>query len=342
MSFLERTQILSTSVSKSTAAYHYEKPKYRERYFRHVSEGGWPFSTSAHGWPISDCTGEGLKAVLCLQKLDRIKQATSEGRIKVISTKRLENAVNVILELQNTDGGFATYENNRGFGWFEWLNPSEVFGDIMIDYSYAECTMASLTALREFHDSYPTHRGAEIKEAMRRGSKFLKSIQRPDGSWYGSWACCFCYGTWFGVEGLIAAGEDARKSREVRRACEFLMEKQCGNGGWGEDFRSCYNKSYAETNMERYGDEDGACVVNTSWALLALVKGGMGGREEVRRGVRYLVERQLPSGDWPQEGISGVFNRSCGITYTAYRNVFPIWALGRYDKWRKEEGRGEE
>jgi squalene cyclase len=39
---------------------------------------------------------------------------------------------------------------------------------------------------------------------------------------------------------------------------------------------------------------------------------------------------QLPSGDWSQEGITGVFNRSCGITYTAYRNVFPIWALSRY------------
>lgn len=29
---------------------------------------------------------------------------------------------------------------------------------------------------------------------------------------------------------------------------------------------------------------------------------------------------QQPSGDWPQQGISGVFNRSCGITYTAYRD----------------------
>lgn len=25
-------------------------------------QGGWPFSTAAHGWPISDCTSEGLKA----------------------------------------------------------------------------------------------------------------------------------------------------------------------------------------------------------------------------------------------------------------------------------------
>ena len=32
--------------------------------------------------------------------------------------------------------------------------------------------------------------------------------QRPDGSWYGSWGVCFTYGTWFGIEGLIGAGED--------------------------------------------------------------------------------------------------------------------------------------
>jgi hypothetical protein len=28
--------------------------------------------------------------------------------------------------------------------------------------------------------------------------------------------------------------------------------------------------------------------------------------------------------------MSGIFNRTTGITYTAYRNVFPLWALGVY------------
>ena len=30
-----------------------------EYWFRHISKGGWPFSTAAHGWPIADCTAEG-------------------------------------------------------------------------------------------------------------------------------------------------------------------------------------------------------------------------------------------------------------------------------------------
>ena len=65
-----------------------------------------------------------------------------------IGKERLQDACDVILSYQNSDGGWATYENNRGYRWYELLNPSEVFGDIMIDYSYVECTSACITALQ--------------------------------------------------------------------------------------------------------------------------------------------------------------------------------------------------
>jgi squalene cyclase len=144
---------------------------------------------------------------------------------------------------------------------------------------------------------------------------------------YGSWACCFCYGCWFGIEGLIKAGE-SRKSSAILKCCKFLLSQQRANGGWGEDFTSCYNKDYARNGMQSYGDA-GSGVVNTAWALMALSAAKCSDVDAIRRGVQYLMKRQLDCGDWPQEGISGVFNRACGITYTAYRNVFPIWALGR-------------
>uniref|UniRef100_A0A7S2U1C0 Terpene cyclase/mutase family member n=1 Tax=Lotharella oceanica TaxID=641309 RepID=A0A7S2U1C0_9EUKA len=325
--YFERTQILSTEVSKKSPAYAYEDEESRRKYYRHVSEGGWPFSTSAHGWPISDCTSEGLKGVLLLRELNAIK---NWGKSPKISDQRLFNACNVLLTLQNFDGGFATYENNRGYGWYEALNPSEVFGDIMIDYSYVECTTASLTGLTTFHKLFPKHRTEEIKSAISRARNFLKSIQRKDGSWYGSWACCFTYAAWFGVEGLLLCGEPTT-SPNIRACVEFLKKHQKPNGGWGEDFRSCFDKSYAKEGMKAYGDSQGAGIVPTAWALLAIAAAkNEKDRECVEKGVKYLISRQLPSGDWPQEGISGVFNRSCGITYTAYRNVFPIWALGRY------------
>lgn len=34
-----------------------------------VSKGAWPFSTRDHGWPIADCTGEGLTAALAVRPL---------------------------------------------------------------------------------------------------------------------------------------------------------------------------------------------------------------------------------------------------------------------------------
>jgi len=332
-SYFERTQILSTSVSKSSSAYTFESNDNRYKFYRHISEGGWPFSTSAHGWPISDCTGEGLKAVLCLLKTNTIKSSLNGkenggGDIIGVSHERLYKAANILLTYQNEDGGWATYENNRGWGWYEQLNPSEVFGDIMIDYSYVECSMASLTGLVDFAESFPDHRTEDIKRSIDKGRAFLKSIQRDDGSWYGSWACCFCYGIWFGIEGLVKSGEPV-DSLCIVKACNYLLKYQRPNGGWGEDFTSCYDKDYAKDGMKAYGDGEGSGVVNTAWALMALSYAKCKNVEAIRRGVQYLMKRQLPSGDWPQEGISGVFNRSIGITYTAYRNIFPIWALGR-------------
>jgi hypothetical protein len=39
----------------------------RGHYHRHASRGGWPFSDRKHGWPITDCTAEGLKCALSLE-----------------------------------------------------------------------------------------------------------------------------------------------------------------------------------------------------------------------------------------------------------------------------------
>ena len=45
-----------------------ENPKHYETAYRHQTKGAWPFSTKTQGYTVSDCTGEGLKAVLYLQE----------------------------------------------------------------------------------------------------------------------------------------------------------------------------------------------------------------------------------------------------------------------------------
>lgn len=36
-------------------------------------------------------------------------------------------------------------------------------GDIMIDYTYVECTSAVMQALKLFHEHFPDHRAREIR-----------------------------------------------------------------------------------------------------------------------------------------------------------------------------------
>uniref|UniRef100_A0A673A569 Lanosterol synthase (2,3-oxidosqualene-lanosterol cyclase) n=1 Tax=Sphaeramia orbicularis TaxID=375764 RepID=A0A673A569_9TELE len=286
--------------------------------FLTITQGGFPFSTRDCGWIVADCTAEGLKSVLLLQDLcPFISQP--------FSPDRLYDAVNVLLSMRNSDGGFATYETKRGGKLLELLNPSEVFGDIMIDYTYVECTSAVMQALTHFQKTYPEYRAEEIRLTLKEGLQYCRKTQRPDGSWEGSWGVCFTYGTWFGLEALACVGhiyKDESVCVEVQKACQFLLDRQMPDGGWGEDFESCEQRQYIQSSA--------AQIHNTCWALLGLMSVRHPDRRAIERGVQLLIEKQLPNGDWPQENIAGVFNKSCAISYTSYRNVFPIWTLGRF------------
>jgi len=286
-----------------------------EKYHRHISKGGWPFSTVDHGWPISDCTAEGLKAVLALEKLPFMDQYR-------LADERLFDAVNVILSMHNKGGGWATYELTRTSPIIEIINPAALYGEIMVDYQHTECTSACITALKAFQERYPNHRKEEIDSACQDGLNLIKRKMTQDGGWYGGWAVCFCYGTWFAMAAMKAMGETYATSYHMRRGCQFLVERQLPDGGWGESYLSCVKHVYVQNHRSQ--------VVNTSWALLALMLADYPDRTVIDKGVDLLMRRQMPNGDFPQENISGVFNHNCMITYTNYRNIFPIWTLGMY------------
>ena len=281
----------------------------RARFYRHASRGGWPFSTRAHGWPITDCTSEGLKCALALAGQYRPD----------IPAGLLEDAVRLIRLRQNDDGGWATYERQRAGAWMERLNPSEVFGDIMVDYSYVECTSACVQALvaAERHGILRLPE-REVRRSIMRGVAFLRKAQRPDGSFEGSWAVCFTYGTWFGVSGLVAGGA-AKDDPALARARTYLLRKQRADGSWAEAGDSCREHRWIDGRVGH--------VVQTSWALMALVRAGHTDDEPLHRAAAFLVERQDPSGGWPKEPLVGVFNRTCLIDYDNYRHYFPLWAL---------------
>ncbi len=262
--------------------------------YRQRRKGAWAFSTRQQGYTVSDCTSEAMKAVIMLQRMPEFP--------KLISDERIEDAIDTLLTLQNASGGFASYEPTRGSEFLEYLNAAEVFGRIMIEYDYPECTTAVVTAYSLFSEYYPDYRAEDIAKSKTRALDYIRKAQRADGSWYGSWGICFTYAGMFALESLASVGETYENSAHVRKGCEFFLSKQMEDGGWGESYRSC------ETGI--YTPHARSQVVQTCWAIIGLMEAGYPERAPIEKAVRMIMGRQDRKGGWEQEAIEGVFNKS--------------------------------
>ena len=56
---------------------------------------------------------------------------------------------------------------------------------------------------------------------------------------------------------------DSEYAAEVQAGCCWLVEHRLSDGGWGENFESCELREYVPAERSQ--------VVQTSWALLALM-----------------------------------------------------------------------
>ena len=169
----------------------------------------------------------------------------------------------------------------------EVLNPAEVFDRIMVEYSYPECTTAVLTSLSLFRRTFPQHRSTDIEQAIQRASAYIYASQRSDGSWYGSWAICFTYAMFFSLESLETVGQTYQTSPRVRKACEWLASKQKVDGGWGEHYSSCERQEYVQHAESQ--------VVNTAWAVLALMSARYPQSRTIERGLEVRLSINLPT-----------------------------------------------
>ncbi|KOS17127.1 Lanosterol synthase [Escovopsis weberi] len=294
----------------------------QEKCYRQTRKGGWPFSNGDQGYPVSDCISEALKAVISLQK--------AEGFSEVVDERRIFDAVDTLLLYQNDNGAVSSYEKRRAGEYMEYLNAAEIFSNIMIEYDYPECSTACVSALSLFRRHWPGYRSKEVNLFIKRATNWIKSSQRGDGSWYGSWGICFTYATMFALQSMAAIGETYSNSKIAKRGCDFLISKQREDGGWSESYKGC------ET-MEYHEHESGSLVVQTAWALIGLMDAQYTDVEKIKKGIRFIMSRQQPNGEWLPEAIEGVFNKFCMCSYPNYKFTFTIRALGLFAKRYPDE-----
>lgn len=218
--FLTRSQFVEECVSGS---------------FRDKRVGGFPFSTQTQGFTVSDCTAEAIKAIIMVQNLPGFEFLKTE-----FPEERFEKGIDILLGLQNRGsfhfGSFASYEKIKATPKMELLNPAEVFGNIMVEFPYVECTDSSVLGIFYFRKYY-NYRAKEIDQAISDALDYIVKSQEWDGSWYGSWGVCYTYAGMFAIEALETAGHNYENHEAVRKGCDFIVRRQEADGGWAENIR---------------------------------------------------------------------------------------------------------
>ncbi|MYC37882.1 MAG: squalene--hopene cyclase [Chloroflexi bacterium] len=299
-------------------------------YNPHLEPSGWAFEFDNVHYPDID---DSAIIATDLASMEFEDEAGERSRLETI-----KRSVAWLTGMQCRNGGWAAFDLNNDSR--ELANiPFADFGELL-DPPSVDVTAHVL-------EMYG-HSGYSLDHpAVRRGLSFVWEQQEHDGPWFGRWGVNYIYGTGAVLPALAALGVDMAQPR-IRRAVDWLLAYQNEDGGWGE---TCV--SYADPTLRGQGDSTPS---QTAWALNALIAAGEAGNGLVRRGVEFLLERQLKDGTWEEPQFTGCGFPGYGpgerpekfeplngpnsqgpelsaafmIKYDLYRNYFPLSALGRY------------
>jgi len=264
-----------------------------------LQPGGWAFEFANVNYPDVDDSAEVVLALSRVRHPDA--QRLQQG---------IERGADWVVGMQSSDGGWAAFDVDNCRAMIREL-PFCDFGEV-IDPPSADVTAHVVEMLGVL--------GRADEPLARRGVEWLLSNQEPDGSWFGRWGVNHVYGTGAVIPALTAAGV-LPTAEPIRRAVRWLEEVQNEDGGWGEDCRSYDDPAWVGRGV--------STPSQTAWALLALDAAGER-TTAVRRGLRWLVDHQLPDGGWDEDHHTGTgFPSDFYIKYHLYRLVFPVMALGR-------------
>jgi squalene-hopene/tetraprenyl-beta-curcumene cyclase len=230
------------------------------------------------------------------------------------TTAALESGLRWLLAMQNKDGGWGAFdrENNREF----LCKIPFADHNAMIDPSTPDLTGRVMESLGRL--GFRVGQSVEVDRVV----SYIKREQKADGSWFGRWGVNYIYGTWQAITGLTSVGVSSDDSAVVAGVNWFLSH-QHPSGGWGES-----PDSYFEQSLSGHGTPTAS---QTAWALMGLIAAGKQNDEAVRRGVRFLLDRQREDGTWYEPEFTGTgFPMVFYLKYHYYSVYFPLMALSLY------------
>nr|WP_320119782.1 prenyltransferase/squalene oxidase repeat-containing protein [uncultured Marinifilum sp.] len=226
--------------------------------FTKAEPGGWSWTHLPGGVPDTDDTSGALIALYRLKKYSQIP------------IQAIENGINWLLKLQNTDGGMPTFCK----GW----------GKLPFDCSCPDITAHAMKAFGVWRDALGENRQAKVDKGVANAWRFLKNSQQKDGSWLPLWFGNEddfkhqnpVYGTSIVLYSLSGFKSDnlLGLGKVKDDAIKFLLQTQNQDGGWGG------NTSLIST------------IEETSLAVRALITNKQ--LESALKGINCL-EKNLPS-----------------------------------------------
>ena len=275
--------------------------------------GGWYFEFNNEFYPDTDDTAQVL---LALKQVDNPRERYQH--------QVAERAIAWEFAMQCRNGGWGSFDKDNTKMIFQYIPFAD--HNAMLDPPSVDITGRMLEMLAAY--GY-TREDKRVQKAI----KFIFAEQEPDGSWFGRWGVNYLYGTFLVLRGLEAIGIDHHEP-QIQQAAEWIRMVQNADGGWGE---SC--GTYDEPETRGIGVSTPS---QTAWALLGLLAAGDDRSDSIAKGVRWLLTRQRPGGDWDEsmgEGptrqgiITGTgYPKVFYLAYTLYRQYFPLLALTTYKR----------
>ncbi len=271
-----------------------------------VEPSGWYFEFNNSYYPDVDDSAMVTMALL--------RSGSPEGKLSA------ERGIKWILAMQNEDGGWAAFDRTIERPILEYIPFAD--HNAIQDPSCPDITGRTLECLGHF--------GFRPDDPLvSKAIRFLEFEQEPEGCWFGRWGVNYIYGTWQVVCGLKRVGIDMSQPW-IQKAGSWLRGVQHADGSFGESA-----DTYEDPLIKGIGPSTAS---QTAWGTMALMAIYGPHDSGVKRGIRYLINTQLESGNWKEPWFTGTgFPRVFYLRYHLYRLYFPIMCMGRWLRTIKDQ-----